>query len=517
MSTVLWQPSPEQVERAAATTFRRFVNDRYGLDLRDWEALYRWSVTERAHFWEAVWRFSDVRAQRGWDHVLRDGERFPGSRWFEGARLNYAENLLRRRDEAEAIVFRSEAGAERRLSHGELYRQVARLARALTADGVRPGDRVVGFMPNIPETVVAMLAAASLGAVWSSCSPDFGLGGVIDRFGQIEPRVVFATDGSVYAGRRDDLLPRVRGILEQLPSVERTVVVPYVSTRPDLSGLRGGVHWDEYLGEERPGEIPLAQLPFVHPLFIMYSSGTTGLPKSIVHSAGGTLLQHLKEHRLHSDFGPGDRVFYFTTTGWMMWNWLVSALASEATLVLYDGSPMAPAPVLWDLAAAERVTGSATISRPRAASWPRPALRAQRRRAPGSSASLSLAKPRAPPDVPPVPRSAPGPIPLPLVLRGHLRAFNPRGASSGALKQAPAPSVPPSLLERFACRAGSAQLQGEHPAPQRHGGVPSRLGCRHERRALREQLGLRDQERQHHQQCADGGGRRCGPESPARL
>jgi acetoacetyl-CoA synthetase len=281
----------------------------------------------------------------------------PGARWFPEARINFAENLLRRRDDAEALVFRSEAGHRRSLSFADLHAQVSRLVAALAAWGVAPGDRVAGYLPNLPEAVVAMLAATSLGAVWSSCSPDFGVRGVIDRFGQIEPKVLFTADAYFYAGKRHDCLAKVAELRGQLPGLERIVVVPYADVEPDLSALPGAIRLEEALAPHPQGPIPFQRLAFDHPLYILYSSGTTGAPKCIVHGAGGTLLQHLKEHRLHTDLSAGDRLFYFTTCGWMMWNWLASGLASEATLVLYDGSPFHPKPdVLFDLAQEERVS-----------------------------------------------------------------------------------------------------------------------------------------------------------------
>ena len=284
-------------------------------------------------------------------------ERMPGAQFFPDARLNFAENLLRRRDATPAIVFNGEQRVQRSLTFAELHAQVCGAAAALREAGVRPGDRVAGFLPNIPETIVAALAAAAIGAVWSSCSPDFGVQGVIDRFGQIEPKVLFSADGAPYAGRVHDSLEKLREIRRQLPSVSQTVVVPYVSERPDLSGIPGAAPWHDFVGGSQVGGFTFEQFPFNHPLYILYSSGTTGIPKCIVHGAGGTLIQHLKEHQLHCDVEAGDRVFYFTTSGWMMWNWLVTVLASEATILLYDGSPFHPGPeALFDFADASGMT-----------------------------------------------------------------------------------------------------------------------------------------------------------------
>ncbi|MCH7889413.1 MAG: acetoacetate--CoA ligase [Proteobacteria bacterium] len=357
MGTPLWTPSPERVANANVTAFREAAAAEWGVELADYAALYRWSVDRPEQFWPSVWRFGGIIASRQWTEALTGGERMPGARWFTGARLNFAENLLRRRDDVTAIVSWGETRVLRRLSFAEVHDQTARLARALKADGVGPGDRVAGYMPNVPETVIAMLAAASIGAIWSSCSPDFGLGGVIDRFGQIGPKVLFAADGYVYNGKRIDSLERVAGMLDQIPGIERVVIAPHVADAPDLGRLEGAVEFADYLGDGPGGEIEFEQLPFDHPLCILYTSGTTGAPKCIVHGAGGTLIQHLKEHQLHVGLKPDDRLFYFTTCGWMMWNWLASGLASGATIVLYDGSPFHPdGNVLFDLAAEHGVT-----------------------------------------------------------------------------------------------------------------------------------------------------------------
>jgi acetoacetyl-CoA synthetase len=330
----------------------------------EWQA---WSVAHPDRFWAAMWRAGGVIAEGRTDEVLVDGDvmRPPsadaGPRWFPDARLNFAENLLRRRDEAPAIIARDESGRRRELTFAQLADAVRRAAGALRAAGVVPGDRVVGFLPNIPEAVIGALAAASLGAVWSSCSPDFGVGGVLDRFGQIAPKVLIVADGYRYAGKRIDCIARTVEIIAALPSLEQLVLVPFLGDHAGVAQaaerLPRAVRWDDFLSRGDATVERFERLPFDHPLYIMYSSGTTGLPKCMVHGAGGTLLQHLKEHRLHTDLRPGDRLFYFTTCGWMMWNWLVSALASEATLVLYDGAPLPEADpaILWDLAAEERV------------------------------------------------------------------------------------------------------------------------------------------------------------------
>ncbi|HSH43121.1 MAG TPA: acetoacetate--CoA ligase, partial [Arenicellales bacterium] len=292
-------------------------------------------------FWASMWEYTGVIAERHGEIILRDGDKMPGARFFPEARLNFAENLLRRRDDAPAVIFRGEDQVRRTLSHAELYDQVSRLSQALRAEGVRPGDRVAGYVPNTPEALIGMLATAAIGAVWSSCSPDFGVQGVLDRFGQIEPKVLISADGYFYNGKRHDSIGKLKDILARLPGTGKAVVFSYTA-EPDLGGLDRGVTWDDFVAPFQVGDIEFEQLPFNHPLYIMYSSGTTGVPKCIVHGAGGTLLQHLKEHRLHVDVKRDDRLFYFTTCGWMMWNWLVTGLASEACLVLYDGSPFHP-------------------------------------------------------------------------------------------------------------------------------------------------------------------------------
>jgi acetoacetyl-CoA synthetase len=355
VSAPLWAPSPERADATQLAAFRREIETRHGVEVPDFAALHRWSTENRAAFWSAVWDFCGVVGERG-ERAVVDGDAMPGARWFPDSRLNFAENLLRRRDGTTALVSRDERGRRRTLTWAALYDEVSRVSQALRDVGVRSGDRVAGYLPNGGEAIVAMLGAASLGAIWSSCSPDFGVEGVLDRFGQIEPRVLFTCDGYAYGGKTHELRTRVTEVLAGLPSVRRCVVSPNLAARPSLAGLRDAVSWNDFTGRHAPGEIAFDRGPFDHPLYILYSSGTTGAPKCIVHGQGGTLLQHLKEHRLHVDLRPGERFFYYSTTGWMMWNWLASGLASEATLVLYDGSPFHPGPpALFDLAQQEQI------------------------------------------------------------------------------------------------------------------------------------------------------------------
>jgi acetoacetyl-CoA synthetase len=356
MDQPIWQPSQEHIERANMTAFARQVAAAHGERLRDYAELRAWSVEHPELFWPALWRFAEVRASRPWREVLEGGERMPGARWFVGVELNFAENLLRHRDDRPAILAWTEDGRRRELSYRELYQAVAKLAAALRRDGIGPGDRVAAVMPHAPETIMAMLATTALGAIWSSCSPDFGVQGVLDRFGQIEPKVLITIDGYRYNGKAIDVRDKLAEITGRLPSLERVVMVPFLEPAPEPGPLGGAVPYDKFVVQDPP-PIPFAQLPFDHPIYILYSSGTTGVPKAIVHGAGGTLLQHLKELLLHTDLKPQDRIFYFTTCGWMMWNWQTSALATGATLVVYDGSPFHPdGNRLFDLVQEDRIS-----------------------------------------------------------------------------------------------------------------------------------------------------------------
>jgi acetoacetyl-CoA synthetase len=357
MAKLLWKPSEERIQNTNMYRFMNFVNSKFDQNFSEYDSLYRWSITHIPDFWAATWEFVKIKSTKPYDQVIDDVTKMPGAKWFSGSRLNFAENLLRYRDQQTALVFRGEDRVTRKMSYAMLYYETARLARSLRLAGVQAGDRVAGFMPNMPETIIAMLAAASIGAVWSSCSPDFGTKGVLDRFGQIKPKVLFTADGYFFKGNHFDSLEKISNIIKEIPSIEKVVVVPYTQEKPELAGLPKGVHYKDFRSSESDLNIKFAQLPFDHPLYIMYSSGTTGLPKCMVQSAGGILIHHLKELVLHTDLKREDTIFYFTTCSWMMWNWLVSSLAAGATLILFDGNPFHPDPgALWKIAQDEKIS-----------------------------------------------------------------------------------------------------------------------------------------------------------------
>ncbi|MGM0644098.1 MAG: acetoacetate--CoA ligase [Thermodesulfobacteriota bacterium] len=356
MAECLWRPSEDRIKNSNMYAFMQRVNEKSGKEFSTYDELYHWSVENLEDFWAMMWDFAGIQASEPYKTVIENPDRMPGAEFFPEARLNFAENLLKYRDDKKAIVFRGEDKVRRELTYRELYLETAGVAASLKKLGIKPGDRVVGFMPNMPETIIAMLAATSLGATWSSCSPDFGIKGVLDRFGQTEPRVIFTADGYYFKGKPMDSLERISGIISQIPSIEKVVVVPYISETPDISGLDKAVHYSEFKDDSASG-IEFEQLPFNHPLYVMYSSGTTGLPKCMVQGAGGVLINQLKELILHTDLKREDTIFYFTTCGWMMWNWLTASLGVGATVVLFDGNPFHPGPeALWQMAEEEKIT-----------------------------------------------------------------------------------------------------------------------------------------------------------------
>jgi acetoacetyl-CoA synthetase len=364
MKTPLWEPSEERKRKANVTRFIALVNERYGTKLKTYNQLNDWAINNLVHFWALVWEFTGIIASRDYDSVLVPEKRMMDTKWFTGARLNFAENLLRYRDRRPALVFKSEVRDAVSITYAELYEQVARLAKSLRELGVKPGDRVAGFLPNMTEAVIAMLAATSIGATWSACSPDFGTQGVLDRFGQTEPKVLFTADGYFYNGKKFDSLERVAGILKEIPSITKVVVIPYADREPDISGLPNSIHYQNFLARETGLKIEFTQLPPDHPLYIMYTSGTTGLPKCLVQGAAGILAVHLKELALQIDIKREDTIIYFTTVSWMMWTWLVSSLALGATVVLFDGNPFYPDPgAPWRLTQDEKITIFGTSAR----------------------------------------------------------------------------------------------------------------------------------------------------------
>ncbi len=357
MTKQLWTPSAEDVTSSNMHAFMSQVNAHYDRNFVSYEELWQWSVNNLPEFWKEMWIFGRIKSSKPFEAVVDNVNKMPGAGWFKGARLNFAENLLRYRDNRIALIFKNETETSVRMTYAALYDEVAGLAASLKSAGIKPGDRVVGFMPNMPQTVTAMLAATSLGAIWSSCSPDFGIKGILDRFSQIRPTVLFTADGYFFKGKPFDSLDRISGIIKELPSIKTVIVVPYTTSSPDISQIPGAVMYEALLSNTGNREIDFEQLPFEHPLYIMYSSGTTGLPKCMVQSAGGVLINHMKELLLHTDLKREDTIFYFTTCGWMMWNWLVSSLSTGATVVLYDGNPLFPEPgALWRMAQEENVS-----------------------------------------------------------------------------------------------------------------------------------------------------------------
>jgi len=336
----LWQPNKEKAQKSQMFDFLTEINQKYNRGFKEYYELHKWSIENVSNFWGEFWDYSNIIHSKNYTSVVDNPKKMPGAKWFNEARLNYAENLLQRRDSHPAIIFRGEDKVKKTITYKELFDEVHRIAEGLKRLGVKKNDRVAGFVPNMPEAIIAMLAASSIGAIWSSSSPDFGIKGVLDRFSQIEPKVVFAADGYFFKGRVFDSQEKLKGILDKLPSVEKVVLIDYTGNR-NIEEISNSMTWEDF-SQPVKEEMTFEQLPFDHPLYIMYSSGTTGLPKSIVHSAGGTLIQHLKELRLHCDLTEDDTIFYFTTCGWMMWNWFVSSLAVGATIVCFDGNPFYP-------------------------------------------------------------------------------------------------------------------------------------------------------------------------------
>lgn len=349
MNTILWKPSKDQINSSQLEAFRLQVNSRFNLKIENYSELHSWSISNINDFWKAIWGFMAIKCSSNYNQVVDDENKMPGAKWFDGLLFNFAENLLRIKSDKAAIIFQSENADSKIISYNELYDEVEKVASTLRKMGIKNGDRIVGIMPNLPETVIAMLATTSIGAIWSSCSPDFGTQGILDRFTQINPKIIFASDGYFYKGKSFDSLNKLNDLLNQLPSVRKVIITPFVRENPDISSINNSLVWNDFI-DPKPNPIIFEQVPFDHPLYIMYSSGTTGKPKSIVHGAGGTLIQHLKELRLHTDININDTVFYFTTCGWMMWNWLVSNLAIGSTILLYDGSPFHPdRNSMWDM------------------------------------------------------------------------------------------------------------------------------------------------------------------------
>jgi len=357
MGKLLWEPSEEHKKQANMTRFISFVNDKYALNLDSYDELYDWSIEKITDFWAAMWEFAPIKVSCRYDEVVDNLAKFPGAKWFGGARLNFAENLLRYRDDHTAFIFKGETQKSASMSYAELYNSVARLAKSLRKIGVKPGDRVAAYMHNLIETAIAMLAATSIGAVWSSCATDLGAQAALDRLGQIEPRVLFTVDGYFYKEKAFSSLANASEIVQGIPSLEKVIVVRYTGEKTDISHIHNAVYYDQFIAKEEQPEIQFEQLSFDHPVFIMFSSGTTGKPKCMVQGAGGILINHLKELMLHTDLKREDTIFYITTCSWMMWNWLLSSLAVGATILLYDGNPSYPdASAMWKLIQDEKIT-----------------------------------------------------------------------------------------------------------------------------------------------------------------
>jgi acetoacetyl-CoA synthetase len=353
----LWQPTAQQIKKAQMTRFIDYVNKKYDKKFSSYDELYQWSVSNIGDFWAAVWDFTGIKASVGYDKVIDDEKKMPGAKWFTGARLNFAENLLRYKDEHTAFIFKGEQEKTARMNYAELNNIVARLAKSMKEAGVVAGDRIAAYMPNMIETAVAMLASTSIGAIWTSCATDIGPGGVVDRFGQIKPKLLFVVDGYYYKGKSFDSLSNVVKIIKEVPSIEKVIVTTYTNDTPDISSIPNSVLFKDFLSAEKKPDIHFEQLPFEHPVFIMFSSGTTGKPKCLVQSAGGILINDLKELIIHSDLGKDDVHFFITTCSWMMWNWMLSSLATGNTIILYDGNPNHPdIGNMWKLIQDEKVT-----------------------------------------------------------------------------------------------------------------------------------------------------------------
>ena len=355
--TPLWAPSQDQIKNANMKRYIEFVNRKYGKKFKTFDDLYQWSVDSIPDFWASIWEFAGVIASKKWDRVVDDLKKFPGTTWFPGARLNFAENLLRYRDDRLAFIFKGETQKYSTMTYRELYHTVARLAKSLREIGIKPGDRVAGYMPNMMETAIGMLAATSIGAVWSSCATDIGPQAALDRLGQIEPKILFSVDGYFYKAKPFSTLGNAAEVAKAIPSLKKVVIVSYTGNKIDIGNIPNGVHYEDFLAPEKEPALEFEQLPFDHPIFIMFSSGTTGKPKCMVQGGGGILLHHLKELMLHSDLKREDKVFYITTCSWMMWNWLISTLGVGATIVLYDGNPNYPdAYAMWKMVQDEKIT-----------------------------------------------------------------------------------------------------------------------------------------------------------------